>query len=75
MPKYVYQQLYLSFRKIDRPEFPKFCLSWKRDFIFKLMCISQSFYRIWVVEVTRSESMNRHSESKNFQATEEKAIV
>ena len=32
---------YLSFYKIDHPKFLKFCISWKRDFTFKLVYLQE----------------------------------
>ena len=45
----------------------KIFLSWKRDSIFDIsLYISKSFYRICVVKVSKSKSMNKYLESKNF---------
>ena len=63
MLKDVRQQLSF-FLQIDHLKFLKFCKSWKRDSIFKLV-ISKSFYCIWVTEVSKSKFINRHSQFKN----------
>ena len=44
--------------------------------IFSLnWCISKSFCRIWVAEVSKSKSVNKYLESENTQTIEQKAIV
>ena len=41
------------------------CLSWKRDSLLSRY-VSESFNRIWVVEVLKSKNMNKYLESKTF---------
>ena len=64
--KDVHKQFTHLFAKLISKIFQTLSLSW---------CISKSIYRIWEVEVSKSESTNKYSKSKNIQKIKQKAIV
>ena len=52
---------YLSFCKIDHPKFVEFCISWRRDSIFRLVYLQEFLMDL--------------SESKIIYTVEQKTIV